>query len=248
MSKLLLFAALIAAYLPQQPKKKTFTLAPGVKINMIWVAPGSFLMGSPEDEAGRNIVREKQHDVIITKGFWLAETEFTQGDWGKIMGANPSSNKGKNHPVETISYHDIEELIRRINKNGENFRLPTEAEWEYACRAGTTGPYPGDIEKTVWHIGNSGRASHQVATKDPNPWGFYDMQGNILEWCSDWLQEDNTSEKLDPKGPNIGEYKVQRGGQFTGRIRHTRAADRQRDLPESREFYVGFRLAKNEID
>ncbi|WP_436515518.1 formylglycine-generating enzyme family protein [Ekhidna sp. To15] len=248
MSNLICLFLATLSVISQTPKKKEFELTGGVKITMIWVEPGSFTMGSPEDEAGRNIAREKQHEVIITKGFWLAETEFTQSDWEKIMGTNPSTRKGKSHPVETVSHEDVQKLLRKINNGGNSFRLPTEAEWEYACRAGTTGPYSGDLEKTVWHLGNSGRVSHQVATKDPNPWGFYDMQGNILEWCSDWLQEDNTNEKVDPKGPNIGEYKVQRGGQFTGRTRHTRAADRQRGNPEARDFYVGFRLAKNEID
>jgi formylglycine-generating enzyme required for sulfatase activity len=230
----------------QSNKKKEFDLGQGVKINMIWVEPGTFLMGSPESELERIPEREKQHEVTITKGFWLAETEFTQAQWEKIMKSNPSQKNGANLPVESVSYNDVLALLSKINNRGITFRLPTEAEWEYACRAGTDGPYDDDREMTTWHSGNSGKEPHQVATKRPNRWGFYDMHGNILEWCSDWLQEDNSNDKVDPKGPESGIYKVQRGGQFTGRTKHTRAADRQRGLPEDRDFYVGFRLARDE--
>lgn len=229
--------------LRQRPMKKEFNLGSGVRINMIWVEPGSFLMGSPEDELERNEHREKQHRVTITRGFWLAETEFTQSDWTKLMKDNPSQHKGDDRPVEMVSWDDVMLLIEKLNKNGGKFRLPTEAEWEYACRAGSSGPYAGNRDNTTWHSGNSGRSSHPVKTKLPNPWGFYDMNGNILEWCSDWFQEDYSKDTLDPKGPTSENYKVQRGGQFSGRIRHSRAADRQRIEPDKRFFFAGFRLA-----
>lgn len=233
-------------YNDQKQKTKIFNLGNHVKIKMIWVNPGSYLMGSPSDEADRTPERERQHNVTITNGFWLAETEFTQSDWEKIMGSNPSLYKGENLPVESVSYLDVQELLEKINTEKNSFRLPTEAEWEYACRAGSTEPYQGELEQIAWHSGNSEKRSHPVATKKSNPWGFYDMHGNILEWCSDWFQEDNTNEKIDPKGPEAGEYKVQRGGQFTGRTKHTRASDRQRGLPKDSDFYVGFRLASNQ--
>ena len=230
----------------EKPIYKTFELSNNVKIKMIWVQPGTFMMGSPLDEEGRKADREKQHKVTITKGYWLAETEFTQEEWEKIMGNNPSRNKGEKHPVEQVSHNDIQQFLIKINVQNGKFRLPTEAEWEYACRANTTAPYAGDLEEMTWHIGNSGKVSHPIALKKPNAWGFYDMHGNILEKCSDWLQENITTMKIDPKGPKTGVYKVDRGGQFTGRTRHTRSADRQRSLPTSRDFYVGFRLARSQ--
>ncbi|MTI39850.1 formylglycine-generating enzyme family protein [Fulvivirga lutimaris] len=226
---------------------KEVELAEDVKITMIYVPIGNFTMGSPESELERNAEREKQHKVTITKGFWLAETEFTQAQWEKIMGNNPSLNKAWNHPVDQVSYNDVQSLLTKINKEGKSFRLPTEAEWEYACRAGSDKAYVQPIDDMVWHIGNSGGQLHPVATKKPNGWGLYDMQGNILEWCSDWFIEDNTNESTNPKGPKSGTHKVQRGGQFTGRTKHTRAADRQRGLPDDSDFYVGFRLAADEI-
>lgn len=227
----------------RQPKKQSFELIKGVEITMIWVEPGTFMMGSPENELERRAHLEKPHQVTITKGFWLAETEFTQENWERIMGNNPSSIKGRDFPVESVSFYDIDALLKKINKKGASFRLPTEAEWEFACRAGTQSAYPIPRDQIAWHRGNANRQLHAVAQKKPNQWGFYDMNGNLLEWCSDWFQEDNTNESVDPKGPTSGTMRVQRGGQYTGRILHSRSADRQRSLPESRDFFVGFRLA-----
>jgi len=208
-----------------------FDLIEGVKINMIWVEPGQFVMGSPEDEVGRNPEREQQRNVRIKQGYWLAETELTQAQWVAVMGSNPSRNIGENLPVDQVSYYDIQEFLKRINAGGGKFRLPTEAEWEYACRAGTTGPYAGNKDEMTWHSGNSERRSHPVKQKKPNPWGFYDMHGNLLEWCSDRF----TATRF-----------AQRGGQFSGRQRHSRSADRQSSEPEKRMFFVGFRLVKDE--
>lgn len=231
-----------------QDKVQEFELILGVRIKMIWVEPGTFIMGSPSDELGRTPERETQHEVKITKGYWLAETELTQTQWEKIMGSNPSLNTGENLPVDQVSFDDIQKFLKKVNTNKNEFRLPTETEWEYACRAGVEKAYSGSRDAMVWHSDNSGRQSHPVRLKEPNAWGFYDMQGNILEWCSDWFQENNTTDTLNPKGPETGTHKVQRGGQFTGRTKHTRAADRQRAEPNKRDFYVGFRLAHYAVD
>lgn len=213
-----------------QDRRQTFDLSSGAKVNMILVKPGVFTMGSPEDEVGRIPEREKQQRIDISKGFWLAETEVTQVQWESVMGFNPSKNIGKDLPVDQVSYLDIQDFLKKVNVGEQKFRLPTEAEWEYACRAGTSGPYAGERDEMAWHSGNSDRKSHPVRQKKPNPWGFYDMHGNLLEWCSDPFAEGLI---------------VQRGGQFTGRLRHTRAADRQRSAPDKRMFFVGFRLARD---
>jgi len=226
----------------QNPKIQKFDLSEGVQIKMIWVEPGSFMMG--------NSLIDEQGKVNISKGFWLAETEITQEQWESVMKNNPSHHKGSKLPVDQVSFVDVMKFIEILNKKGGEFRLPTEAEWEYACRAGTNGAYYGDRDLSVWHSGNSGRQSHEVKQKKPNPWGFYDMQGNILEWCSDWYQESiySIKDQTDPIGPDTGSYHVQRGGQFTGRIRHTEVYDRQRSSPTTRLFFVGFRLAHGALN
>jgi formylglycine-generating enzyme required for sulfatase activity len=221
---------------------KSFALKKGVTIEMVWIEPGQFLMGSPENELERNAEREKQHSVTLTKGFWIAKTEITQKVWYAIMENNPSKIQHPDHPVEQVSWNVIQEFIEKIDQNGASFRLPYEAEWEYACRAGTTTAYAGNRDDMTWHSGNSNRTTHPVGTKKPNAWGLYNMHGNVSERCQDWYTDDISKYNIDPKGPASGERKVSRGGQYTGRIRHTRSADRSGGLPDQGAFFVGFRL------
>lgn len=222
--------------------KKTVTLTDGIHIEMVFIEPGSFIMGSPDSELERNAARERQHHVKLTKGFWIAKTETTQLVWKSVLGKNPSKIVNPSHPVENVSYIDVTEFICKLNSEGFEFRLPTEAEWEYACRAGTSTPYAGIRDEMTWHRNNANGTTHPVAQKKPNPWGLYDMHGNVGEITEDYLQE-YLSDSTDPKGPQIGEYKVLRGGQYSGRVRHTRSSDRQRLTKDERLFYVGFRLA-----
>lgn len=240
---LLMLLALNSTCLAQQHGEiKTFQITGEYSIEMVWIGPGEFLMGSPIGEAERNADREIPHKVKLTKGFWMAKTETTQQLWKAVMGDNPSKIQGSDHPVEQVSWNRAQLFIKELNRRGAQFRLPYEAEWEYACRAGTTTPYAGNREQMTWHSGNSGRTTHPVATKSPNAWGLYDMHGNVSEMCLDWFVEDISDYSLNPHGPESGTHKVERGGQYTGRIRHTRSADRSRGLPDNSAFFVGFRL------
>ncbi|MEO9967938.1 MAG: formylglycine-generating enzyme family protein [Reichenbachiella sp.] len=221
---------------------RKFDLGDDLTIDMIWVNPGEYLMGSPTSEPERNALNEQQHNVTLSKGFWIAKTEVTQQQWEAVMGNNPSKIIAANHPVEQVSWNEALKFISKINTNGASFRLPYEAEWEYACRAGTSTAHAGVRDQMTWHFGNSGRSTHPVGTKIPNAWGLHDMHGNVSEMCMDWYKDDISNDNLDPKGPASGTRKVERGGQYTGRIRHTRSADRSSGEPAKNAFFVGFRL------
>jgi formylglycine-generating enzyme required for sulfatase activity len=233
-----------------------FEIAPGVKMVMCWIPPGEFLMGSPEAEADR-CDDEIQHRVKITLGFWLAKMQITQAQWQAVMGNNPSHNKGEDLPVERVSWNDIcgDEsgsggFVGELNKlmpKGGRFHLPTEAQWEYACRAGTTGPYAGDLDEMAWYRDNSDGMPHPVGQKKPNAWGLHDMHGNVWEWCVDWHGEYNVDSVTDPVGPPAGSYRVYRGGSWFNDAGYCRAADRNGITPTGINYYVGFRPARSSV-
>ena len=234
----------------------------GCPVKMIRVRAGRFQMGSPDDELGR-YRGENWHWVTLTKDFWLGETEVTQGQWKAVMGTNPSHfKKGDDYPVEEVSWEDAMEFCKKLNQkyagilpSGYKFSLPTEAQWEYACRAGTTtalnsgkditseeGRCP-NLDKVGWYSGNSGSSTHPVAQKRRNDWGFYDMHGNVWEWCFDWYDSYGDG-ATDPQGPKTGWYRVLRGGSWNhGRARHCRSAYRNIDAPSDRDYFRGFRVA-----
>lgn len=239
---LLLAAVSLKVYGQGHCETRLFKIAKNVQIEMIWIEPGSFMMGSPDEELERNPEREKQHLVKLTKGFWIAKTETTQEVWQAIMKDNPSRIQGADLPVEQVSWNRSQDFIKKINKKGAQFRLPYEAEWENACRAGSTTAYAGSRDLMSWHSGNSNRTTHPVGSRKANVWGLFNMHGNVSEMCMDWFQDDISDFTLDPKGPTVGERKVERGGQYTGRIRHTRSADRSSGDPNGSAFFVGFRL------
>ena len=215
-------------------------------MEFIWIPKGSFMMGSPELESGRD-KNEKQHRVNLTKGYWLGATEVTQGQWEAVMGNDPSKFKlcGSNCPVEQVSWGDAQEFIKKLNRKGQgSFALPTEAQWEYAARAGTTTAYSfGDnyqrLDGYAWYRGNSG--THTVASKKPNPWGLYDMHGNASEWTEDWYDAYPPGTSTDPTG-GIGAHRVFRGGSWFGAARKLRTADRNGQSPGYRHATIGFRL------
>ena len=212
-------------------------------MEMIYVAPSTFMMGSPVSEVGRD-ANETQHQVTLTKGYWLGKYEVTQAQWQSVMGSNPSKFQGGSRPVEQVSWEDCQRFIDTVNSQLNcRARLPTEAEWENACRAGTLGLYGGngDLEDMGWYSGNSGRETHFVGRKHANAWGFHDMHGNVFEWCGDWYG--NYDDILtDPTGPSVGKYRVVRGGGWGYDARWCRSALHTWFEPDKHSMVCGFRL------
>jgi len=187
------------------------------------------------------------HQVTVS-GFYMGETEVTQALWKAVMGANPSYFKGDNLPVETVSWDDCQKFIKKLNElTGKKFRLPTEAEWEYAARGGSKSKgykysgsnTPGSV---AWYDGNSGSKTHPVKTRGANGLGLYDMSGNVWEWCSDWYGDYSSSEPTNPKGPSSGSNRVNRGGSWYNNARYCRVSFRDRSDPSYRGYTLGLRL------
>lgn len=224
---------------------------------MRWIPPGSFLMGSPESEVGR-FKREVRYRVCLTQGYWLADTPVTQALWEVVMGTNPSQFKGRNNPVEQATWNDSLEFISGLNARIERLesRLPTETEWEWACRAGTTtATWLGDLQPgqeieapqldaIAWYLGNANDRTHPVAQKQANPWGLYDILGNVYEWCAE-SSAPRDARKLDAPPGTLRIDRALRGGSWYSYARHVRAAFRYVDAPDDRIEYVGFRLARS---
>ena len=225
---------------------RTVDLGGGVLLELVWCPPGTFTMGSPSDEAGR-FNDETRHRVTLTKGFWLGKTEVTQRQWEAVMGANPSHFRGADLPVETVSWDGCQEFVRKLNGKaaGGKFRLPTEAEWEYACRAGTFGPYAGSLADMGWYSENSGKMPLAAGQKRANAWGLYDMHGNVFEWCQDWYGDYPAGNVTDPAGPGSGVSRVYRGGSWFNNARFCRSGVRIRSSPVYRFNFLGLRLARD---
>jgi formylglycine-generating enzyme required for sulfatase activity len=228
-------------------EERVVEISRGVKMTFCWCPAGDFTMGSPESEEGRSS-DEKQVKVTLTKGFWMAKTEVTQAQWTAIMDNNPSRFNGNDLPVENVSWEDAQEFIKKVNDSGVmpegwNVCLQTEAQWEYACRAGETGSYSGGtIDQVAWYDDNSGSKTHDVGTKKSNAWGLHDMHGNVWEWCADCYDEE-LSGGSDPSGPSSGVRRVSRGGSWFSFAANCRAALRSRRNPGIRDGNLGFRPA-----
>ena len=194
--------------------------------------------------------REDGTTITLTKGYYLQTTPVTQGQWKAVMGSNPSYFKdcGDDCPVENVSWDDVQEFLKKLSqKEGKTYRLPTEAEWEYACRAGTTTDYyfgkdAADLGDYAWYFGNSGNKTHPVGQKRPNDWGFYDMLGNVWEWCQDWYRYYSSESVVDPTGSSTGAYRVHRGGSWHDNARDCSSAVRYGTPPGDRFNDAGFRL------
>jgi formylglycine-generating enzyme required for sulfatase activity len=218
-----------------------------LEMKLAWIPPGNFVMGSPPGEKGRG--DDVPHRVTLTKGFWLGVYPVTQAQWQAVMKSNPSRFKGDDRPVEQVSWYDCQEFCRKLSvREGKTYRLPTEAEWEYACRAGTTTAYcfgddPAQLGEYAWYRGNSNQKTHPVGQKKANAWGLYDMHGNVWQWCLDWYGDYPGSDQVDPQGPAWGPARVVRGGCWGLDPRSCRSAHRYWDVPGNRYFALGCRLA-----
>lgn len=212
----------------------------GVEFAFRWAPAGTFSMGAPKTEEGR-FDDEIPHQVTLTKGFWIMETEVTQKQWKAVMGNDPARFQGDNNPVECVSWDDCQEFCKKCSQSGAKLELPTEAQWEYACRAGSVEAYPGDLEQTTWYEGNCGSKTHPVGTKKPNAWGLYDMTGNAWEWCADWYGEYPNESVTDPTGPQKGSFKLFRGGGWHESARYCRCAVRGYSEPDYQDGNFGFR-------
>ncbi|MCY2928851.1 MAG: formylglycine-generating enzyme family protein [Planctomycetota bacterium] len=232
------------------PKELTLDLGNKVTMKLVLTPAGTFMMGSPESEKDRLADEGPQHEVIISKAFYMGACEVTQEQYQAVMGKNPSRFKGAKNPVEQILWDDAVEFCKALSaKTGKTVRLPTEAQWEYACRAGSKtrfgyGDEDAALGENAWYRRNSGGTTHPVGQKKPNAWGLYDMHGNVWEWCSDWYADSYANAgNRDPQGVDSGANRVLRGGSWFNDPRICRSADRRRLSPGIRCDHFGFRVA-----
>jgi formylglycine-generating enzyme required for sulfatase activity len=241
---------------------ETFPLPGGEALKMVWIDPGTFKMGSPDTEPGREDDEGPEHAVTISRGFYLGKYEVTQRQWEEVVGSRPWIGKDfvqdhPDHPAAFVSWNDVKTFIHRLNiAEGDSiYRLPTEAEWEYAARAGTTTSWPFGNDSTrlgdyTWYFDSAwsqGEAyPHPVGTKLPNPWGLYDIHGNVWEWVQDWYSSSyyNVSPGVDPQGPAPESHRSVRGGAFSCSSRYLRSAERYFSLPSYLTSDNGLRLVR----
>ena len=231
---------------------KPFTIA-DLSMEMLWVKPGTFEMGSPLSEKDRYDA-ETPHAVTLTQGFYLGKHEVTQSQWEKVMGSNPSHFKGGDRPVEKVYWTVVTSFCNKLTASeraagrlpaGMTYQLPTEAQWEYACRGGTKTPFSFGDELTSDQANILGgpRETTNVGQYAANPWGFHDMHGNVWEWCADWFGAYPTGAVRDPVGPAVGSNRVFRGGSWNLTAGSARSAIRFGIVPAFGDFDLGFRLS-----
>jgi formylglycine-generating enzyme required for sulfatase activity len=210
----------------------------------VLIPAGEFLMGSENGDSNERPI----HRVWISRDFEMGKYPVTQAQWEAVMGSNPSHFNGADRPVEKVSWNDVQRFIDKLNQwdSKYQYRLPTEAEWEYACRAGSTGDYAGDLEAMAWYFDKSGDGTHPVGQKQPNAWGLYDMHGNVWEWVQDWYDSGYYAQSpaADPQGPTSGSHQVLRGGGWDGYAQNCRSAARDSGSPADRYGSLGLRLVR----
>ena len=246
---LLGLGCLVGWYVINAQKGKSFKVN-GVSFNMVRVEGGTFNMGATTEQGDDASNREKPVQTVILNTYYIGEVEVTQELWQAVMGNNPSAFNGSQRPVENVSWNDCQDFIVKLNSlTGSNFRMPTEAEWEFAARGGNNrdyNKYSGSntiVDDVAWHSGNSNNETHDVAQKSPNGLGLYDMSGNVLEWCQDWYDNYSSDSKMNPTGPSSGSGRVVRGGCWCFDSWSSRVSWRYFVLPNSRGNNCGFRLA-----
>ena len=239
---------------PAAEKQIAFDLGNGLNLEMVLIPAGEFMMGSPDTDKDALDNEKPAHKVKIITPFYLGKYEVTQEQWGAVMGNNPSSFKGRKNPVEEASWDDCQKFFEKLNAKvgtqGGKFMLPTEAQWEYACRAGSATAYcSGDEESGLgeyaWYDGNSDGKTHPVGEKKPNVWGLYDMHGNVWEWCADWYDEKYYADSPtdDPTGHETGSSRVGRGGDWSSDSWFCRSGSRSGCAPGLRCDLLGLRVS-----
>ena len=227
----------------------TIPVKDGICIEMVKVEGGTFMMGATSEMKNPNSNEKPVHQVTLTNDYYMGKYEVPQALWQAVMGSNPSEYKGDNLPVETVSWNDCQKFISKLNSlTGRMFRLPTEAEWEYAARGGKESrgyQYSGssNISDVAWYDENSGSKTHPVGTKQANELGIYDMTGNVLEWCSDWYSSYSSSSQTNPTGSDSGSARVSRGGGWFNDASYCRLSVRFYYTPDFRLDILGLRLA-----
>ena len=218
--------------------------------NMVRVDGGTFMMGATSEQRSDAYDDEKPAHQVTLSSFSIGKYEVTQEEWEAVMGSNPSKFKGVKLPVEQVSWNDCQTFIRKLNQmTGKQFRLPTEAEWEYAARGGSKScgyKYAGgdNLGSVAWYTDNSGSKTHEVGKKQPNELGLYDMSGNVWEWCQDWYGKYGSSSQTNPKGPSSGSRRVRRGGSWGDDAGYCRVSYRGSNTPGDRYGSLGLRLAQ----
>ena len=244
-------AAPLAASAIQAGTPRVLTLGQGVPLDLVWIPPGVFLMGSPFEEPGRFITEGRRHPVTLTRGFWMGKVPVTQQQWQQLLGDNPSHVKAPQLPVDQVNWDDCQRftqaLSRHLAADHLTAALPTEAQWEYACRAGSqtrfwSGDRVADLAGVAWFAVNSGDQPHAVRQKPANPWGLCDMHGNVWQWCQDWHAAYARDAVTDPSGPDAGNERVLRGGSWSSEADVCRAAYRFSYPPSYRLMTVGLRV------
>jgi len=216
-------------------------------MEFVKIEPGSFRMGCSPGDTNCDSDENPPHSVKLTKPFEIGKFEVTQAQWMAVMaGPNRSRFKGDDLPVENVSFLDVQQFLERMNarKDGYVYRLPTEAEWEYAARAGSTGPNTGPIGEVSWYKDNSDAKSHPVGKKKPNAWGLHDMEGNVYEWTQDWFFDYEEDPVTDPPGPATGYERVPRGGAWESTPKGIRTSNRNMAEPPDRSYLIGFRCVR----